>query len=367
MVEIMSTFIKRSRIAVSTGLIALLVASTAGIATVMQPQDVSAASCDKVNIAYCGLTGGSLNGYISSFKHLYNSGNNNGHHDLRAVYRWAGATNASVAKMNTSNTKMGTLYRNGQIKVNGTVVGKNAWVSARFGGGKPGFKQILPGVWARKTTTSFAQASASVIVHFNSAGVMDFAVMTGCGNAVTATPVRPPRAQPMPVINCVNLTGNRVKGTLRKYTFTAKGSAKHTAITSYTFNFGDGKTRVVKTGKTKASVNHQFAKYNKKYTITVVVNGKHGSDKCKTTITTPKKPVKPEECKPGIPVGDERCEETPTPPTTPVTPTKPTPPTEAEALPNTGMSAGAIVSLFGAVVAAAGFAHRYYMSRKLGF
>lgn len=61
---------------------------------------------------------------------------------------------------------------------------------------------------------------------------------------------------------------------------------------------------------------------------------------------------KPNECKPGIPVGDKRCEETPV---TPVTPTTPT------ALPTTGPTENALAVIgLGSLIASAG----YYISSR---
>ena len=365
MVDTLKHMFERGSLMVTGAVFALTIAS-AGFISVIQPQTVAAASCDKVNIVYCGIGGGSVNSTIDSFQKLYNNGSNNGHNDLKTVYRWAGATDKSVANMDSSNTKLGTLYKNGNIKVNDKVIATDAWVSARFGSGQNGFKQVTGGVYARKTTTSFAESSATVLVHFAKNGQMKFAVMTGCGNAVKATPKPQPTPEPKPQpkpqpkpkaeIECVSLEAKAIVNIPRKYTFTAKASVQNTTITGYSFNYGDGQTEIVKSSQVTATATHQFAKDGTSYTVTVTVNGKDGSDKCKVTVETP--PVN--ECKPGVPVGDVRC--TPTTPATPTTPVTPPP-----ALPNTGVSAVGIVGLFGAVVTAAAFAHRYFMSRKLGY
>ncbi|MCA9325552.1 hypothetical protein KDA23_05840 [Candidatus Saccharibacteria bacterium] len=345
--------IRRTRKTATAAIVALMLIS-ASLFTVIQPTTVNAASCDKVNIVYCGLNGNNAQGYLDSFQHFYNTGSSNGHHDLRAVYRWAGATYSKVAAMNSTNTKVGTLYRNGDLEVNGQVVATDAWVSARFGAGQAGFTQILPGVWARKTTTSFANASVPTLVHFNQSGNVDFAVMIDCGNAVKVTP----KPQPKPVISCLSLVANPTDQRLT-YEFVARANAKRTSIVSYSFSFNDGKTKVVKTHKEMLSVKHTFTEYNTRYRVTVVVNGKHGSDRCKTTVTTPTKPVK--ECLPGIPVGDARCTPTPPkqPPTPPITP-------QTQELSDTGMGMMSVVGLFGSTVSAAAFGHRYLSRRRLG-
>lgn len=175
-------------------------------ASIIPAVKASAASCDKVNIVYCGLNGSSDAGYISSFKSVYAS-NKSGHAssptvkkdytDIQAVYTWAGATSGMVSGMNTTNTKVGTLYRDGRIVVDGKVVATDAWVSARFTNGA-GFTKIGDGVYARKTTTSFANASSKVIVYFNADGKMVFASMVECANAVKATPKETPKTPEKP-------------------------------------------------------------------------------------------------------------------------------------------------------------------------
>lgn len=273
--------------AVVLGAVMAFAVMTAGVTTLANPQSASAEACDQVNIVLCGLNGSGINGYINSFQEDYNSNSNNGHNDLKAVYRWAGATNESVSNMNANNTQIGTLYRNGDIKVDGKVVGHDAWVSARFNSGA-GFQEISPGVWARKTTTSFAEPQAHVIVHFNNNGEADFAVMTGCGNAIKFTPVPP--QQPSTLV-CKNLKAEQI-GNTRRYTFTARADATNSKITKYIFDFGDNsQNRVVDTSNNATAVAHTYDKDGKTYTARVTVKSNDGksdtSRDCTATITTP--------------------------------------------------------------------------------
>lgn len=195
------TILNKSKLVLATSLfVGVMGASTAGI---ISSSNAYAASCDKVNIAYCGLTGTNEASYLSSFKNYYNT-NKSGHAasptvkkdytDLKTVFAWAGASAADVAGMNAANTEVGTLYKDGRIVVNGKTVATNAWVSARFTNGA-GFTHVTSNVYARKTTTSFENSSAKVIVHMQN-GQMDFAVMVDCANAVKATPVKPETPKP---------------------------------------------------------------------------------------------------------------------------------------------------------------------------
>lgn len=191
------TIIHKSRsVLVASLMLGVIGASTASALT--NNSVLAATNCDKVNIVYCGIDGSSAAGYINSFKSIYNS-NKSGHSqsptvkkdytDVQAVYKWAGATSAMVANMNTSNTKLGTLYKDGHIVVDGKTVATDAWVSARFTEGS-GFVKVSDGVYARKTTTSFANASVKVLVYMQN-GQAVFASMIDCANAVKVTPVKP--------------------------------------------------------------------------------------------------------------------------------------------------------------------------------
>ncbi len=342
----------------------LLIGFSALISTAtatLQPAKASAQSCDKVNIVYCGLSGSGINDYVTSFQHAYIHDYDNGHRDLRTIYDWAGTSYNSIEGMNTSNTKLGTMYRNGDIVVNGTTVGNTAWVSARFNSGS-GFVQVTSGVWARKTTTSLAEDSAPVVVHFNANGVADFAAMTGCGNAVKFTPIppkpKPPVPQPKPALACVIL--NKTSGDNRTYTFTAKASASNTTITSYTFTYSDGTTKTVPSSDITAQDSHTFVGDNQHFTVSVAVNSKDlqnvTSAPCQVSLSTPGT----SECKPGVPVGSPLC----TPcqynsslPSNSPECIPPMPPT----LPKTG--AGNVIALFGAVIVAGGLSHQFFLRK----
>lgn len=193
--SIITAIVQKSRAIVAASLVAAVI----GVATLpfVAPVVSAASNCDKVSILYCGIDGGSAQTAINNFKATY-AANKSGHvqsptvkkdhTDLPAIYAWAGADAATIQSMNSENTVLGTLYRDGRIVVNGKTVGTDAWVTARFTNGV-GFVQVTDGVWARKTTTSFENASAQVLVHMKN-GQMTFAVMTICGNSVKATPVK---------------------------------------------------------------------------------------------------------------------------------------------------------------------------------
>ncbi len=340
------------------GVIAGVQLSNTGAAT--------AASCDKVNIVYCGLTGTSDADHVKSLQTIVTRGTDNGHSDLKAVYGWSGASASDIAGMNTTNTKAGILYRNGDVKVGGKVVGNGAWVTARFSGSN-GYVKIADGVWARKTTTSFANDSVAVLVHYDQNGQVDFASMINCGNAVKVTPIKvaptpaptpkptpsptpSPTPKPQAALACTSLTYAAVAGQNLSYKFVVKAAASNTTITHYTFTFSDGTTQIVTTPAASAALVHQFAENGKEYTVTASVSSDTKKDvtasACAVTLTTPTVAPTPTP--------------TPTPVVTPVAVVTPETPKE---LANTGP--GAIVSLFAGTSAFGAVGHKLFSRRRM--
>jgi len=279
------SLLKRGQLLLTAAVMSFALLSTA-VMSLVNTQKAEAATPDKVNIVYKGLDGSSTAGYVSSFKNYYNT-NKSGHKDsptvkkdytdLQAVYNWAGASKTIVSGMSTSNTKIGTLYKDGHISVDGQTVATGSSVTARFNNGA-GFTHVTSNIYARKTTTSFANASAKVIVYMPN-NHFGFAVMVDCGNAVKGTPKDTPK--PVVALTCDELVFNSKGNDNKSFTFTAKATAKNTTITGYDFAFGDGQTKNVATSASTAKADHDYAKAGT-YTATVKVSSK---DKKNVTST----------------------------------------------------------------------------------
>lgn len=385
-------FFSKSRLIAAAVVMVFAVAATSVAFAATNKSAEAAASCsehaDKVNIVYKGIDCSTLQSTIDAFKSKYNT-NKSGHAasptvkkdytDLQTVYNWTGASKSLVDGMTTKNAAMGTLYKDGRITVNGETVGTDAWVTARFSGAS-GYTHVTGNVYARKTTTSFAQSSAKVLVVYKANGQVAFAVMVDCGNGVKVTP-KPPKEQPKPVYSCDLLT--LTKKTDVEYNYAAKATAKNATIVSYVFDYGDQKSDTVTTAAATANSNHTYAKpgdYTATVTVNMTVDGqakKITSAKCAVQIKIAQPECKPgipegdkrcvEECKPGVPMGDARCNEckegipvgdircvdTPETPVTPETPT---------VLPNTG--AGSAIGLFSGFSIAGTAAHRLFSRRR---
>ncbi|HUS26380.1 MAG TPA: PKD domain-containing protein [Nevskiaceae bacterium] len=350
-------------------------------------------NADAVNIVYFGLGHDNQNAasYIAALKCFYST-NKSGHADsptvkkdytdVQKIMNYAGASTSVINSMDTTNTVMGTVYRDGRVVVDGKVVGTNAKVGARFS--VAGATQI-PGTnaYMRTTTSSFAKDSRKMLVHIKD-GKMVFGVMTECGNVVTATPPTTPPKPPTPPtppttpkasLSCDQLVASFGKPNEQgevTATFNAKATATNTTITGYTFTFGDNTAdQTVTTGATTAQAGPHTYKPGT-YTVTVTVkagalsaSGSH----CKAVFTvvqppetcanTPNKP----ECQPEQPKAHCTVPGKETLP--PESPECNTPVTTADVeLPNTGP--GEFLGLFAGSGITGAAAHRIWRNRRRG-
>ncbi len=307
----MKTIIKRvmpQKTAFLAGLFGLLM--VAGMTIGFAPKVLAA--CDKVNIVYCGINGSTTNDKILSMRGFWKGNKDTrGNTDIAWMFNWGGFSTTVMNTMTTSNTKVGTLYRDGRIVVDGRVVGTDTWITARFSSGA-GFVKVKDGVWMRKTTTSMRNSADQVLVHFDSSGKAIAAIVLHCGNVTRFTPTTPPPAPtpaptptpkptptPTPVITpatykCESLKAVAINEAKYQYRFTATPVADKATFQSATFDFGDGtKAEGVKStdrGKT-VSVEKTYTKagtYKITATLTFLADGKTVNSNCTATITTVK-------------------------------------------------------------------------------
>ncbi len=166
-----------------------------------------------------------------------------------------------------------------------------------FGDGK---KETSSAPTLKHTYAKEGTYTAKVTVNVKVNGQIKVVPGSGCQVVVTVSP--PPAT---PVYTCDMLTGSRISRL--EYNFNGKASATGGAtIVNYVFDFGDGKSTTVDSPK---DVKHTYEKegtYNAKLSVTVKVKDAEkvvtDNVKCVFKVT-----VTPEECKPGIPVGDDRC------------------------------------------------------------
>ena len=219
-----------------------------GISQAALPRD-----CDNNSIIYCGgITASEL---ATRYKE-----NKTG--DLDNIYSNYGLSANDMTHAGTV-AKMGEVRKDGKVVVGGKTVATGAQSLGRHNMSGSHVRTIN-GVkyYERPTSVSFASNAIVAYVFFDANGNFRAAVLTSCGNPVTAK---------SPVYKCDSLASKMITRT--KYTFTAAASASNGAsITSYTYDFGDGK----KTTTTAKTIDHEYAApgtYTVKLSVTMNVNG----------------------------------------------------------------------------------------------
>ncbi len=229
-------------------------------------QKVSAADCDSNAIIYCGT--GNASQFIAQVKA---NDSKNGHHDLQTVYAHYGLEPASYDQF-VKTARAGTLYNDGRLVVDGLQVAQTNTNTIGRNAGSQGVGYFTTNIggtnyYGNATGATFAAGTQSipVMAMFNAKGVLQFAVLTACGNPVGNTPTTPN-------YSCNSLQKVAVSGKLNTYNFTTATTAGNGAtIAKVVYNFGDG-TSVTATNP-KTPVPHTYTKAgNFTAKVTVYVN-----------------------------------------------------------------------------------------------
>jgi hypothetical protein len=170
-----------------------------------------------------------------------------------------------------------------------------------------------------------------------------------------------------PFFQCVTLTGAILDKSKFSFSFTANAISRNGAsLVSADFTFGDGKSAmgVLPATPTTITTTHTYAAPGNFDVVALLHFNSNGTPvtapACKALVT-PTAPPTPE-CKPGVPVGDTRCNPCPTNPSVSASDTVNcvvAPPPE---LPNTG--AGNVIAIFSAVVVGGFLVYRQLLFRK---
>ena len=186
-----------------------------------------------------------------------------------------------------------------------------------FGDGK---SQTVTSNFDQKVTHTYAPGkyTAKVTAYFSVNGQEKSDTRVECTKPVDVP--QPPKV----TFACDNLTPFQISRT--KYRFTVKGVSQNANFVSAKFDFGDSQTAADLKGQNETvTTEHDYAKEGT-YTVKAYLTYKEGTTtevpKCVAKVTVNEqtcadKPNAPEcqppkeECKPGIPKGDNRCQETP--------------------------------------------------------
>jgi hypothetical protein len=236
--------------------------------------------CIENSIIYCGAT--TIDEFVKKYKQ-----NKSG--DLKSIYAAFGLSENELSRFELT-AKPATIYKNGQVKVDGKVWAHDAKSIGRWD--KPGATSMkIAGktYYLRDNSRAFESDSIKGFVMMNGDKV-EFITLTSCGNPVKAT---------QPSYSCDMLKSKKVNDTT--YQFSANVTANNGAkLSKVVYDFGDGK----KVTKTKASdvVTHEYAKpgtYNAKVTAYFdYFNNSftHTSKDCATKITVPQPPKQSYAC-----------------------------------------------------------------------
>lgn len=195
--------------------------------------------------------------------------------NVQSAYSRMGITSDMV---NKATTKTGTIYKNGEIKVGGTVVATGAQTLGRDY--LPGSTKVTPDghvFYMRSTSVSMASDSLPVIVFYDANGKFTGAVINDCGNPVSAKPVTP--AQPKPQASTYKCSALKVVAVDRtnvtmQATPDINGSAQLKSIT-YTIKKNGSAVKTISATNTNPVTYSQTTPgdYTAEATLTVTDNG----------------------------------------------------------------------------------------------
>jgi hypothetical protein len=257
-------------------MLAMVLSASLGLAYKQYGSAATERECDDNAILKCGA--------LDRYELIDNIRHNNADHqlqyDLAAIYADYGLTSDKYDRF-ASTARMGTVYRDGRVEVEGQTVATGAWSLGRQSWGKScrQEKWIAGNRYYTSTTDcSFSTSTNSlpVMVMFDGNGVVETVIMTACGNPVRTTPS-------VPSYSCDMLNKTPVAGKLNTYDFSTKASvAGNASIVEVVYNFGDGTSEKHGYGEV---VRHTFSKPdNYQVTATVTFKLPGGVTKTATSV-----------------------------------------------------------------------------------
>lgn len=269
--------------------VSLLAMATIGVVQLQTKAVDGSRDCDQYAIIRCGtMNGDELRAEYDSNNTSGANGSTDAQGDIKKVFSALGISRADL----NGGFKAGTVYKNGNVEVDGKVVATDAKMGARGLGGTQ-----IAGTSAQKVSVSAMGDAQTAMVKLDENGKFLFAVMKPCGNPVSATPKEQPKPEPQPKAECVSLKAierNRTDYEL-KATASVSGGA---TIESYHFTVKQQGGATVfdntypATGKTQSVVYTGLQPGT--YTAVVKVKTSEGiktAESCAVSITVAKPPV----------------------------------------------------------------------------
>lgn len=242
-----------------------------GILNQVEAQAAIVRDCDNNAIMYCGAEN------AGEFKQKFEA---NAPGDLPAIYGhyWIPKDLQVV---------QGQSFKDGTVRVNGKVVATNAKSIGRQP--IPGSRPIsIAGKTYYETPNSaaFVTDGLPTMVALDAQGNFKYAVISGCGNPIYATPTPPTPPKPTPAYTCDLLSAQQTGTFSRRFKIDARASGG-AEIVGYRIDFGDG---TAPKDSTSSTIDYTYAKagnYTVKSIVKVKVDGKVvevPGDKCQAQV-----------------------------------------------------------------------------------
>lgn len=253
MSNVFTRFVRRnSKKLVIVSAFAVAMVSAVGIGSATKQFGFAASDCDNNAILRCGAQ------TPSEFIGDVRSNNGNTQSDLKTIYADGTVSGLSESEYDRfkNTAKMGVVYKDGRVVVDGQTVMEGANSMGRQSFGNPARKPISIGgktYYYSSTQVSFASGTTSipVMVMFDDNGVAETVIMTACGNPVWGT-------KKTPEYDCKALNKKEVAKDTYDFSTTVH-VANNASVNKVVYDFGDGTPAVTKTNPAEV-VRHKYEK-----------------------------------------------------------------------------------------------------------
>lgn len=222
--------------------------------------------CDKYAVMYCGAFT-----KTEVLNKLQNGDTQNTATDIKNIFNQFAI---SASRIQADNFVKGVVYQNGEVRVDGKVVATDAVTFIRTMG---------------RVSTSKMGSAQEALVHINANGQFEYAIMTPCGNPVTAKPVAPQK------LECSSIQATVTDRTKIVVVNKVLASGGATA-TSVRYNFSDGTVKSVAPNSTTTYTFDKPGNYTVKATVVGTLNNatvEKTSNACQDSFTVKELPVNP--------------------------------------------------------------------------
>lgn len=256
--------------------VSMATALVVGVGAAVAMGNVSAQSCATLGAPY-DKPGNAVIGNgapsVTTVQSAYNSDAT-----VRDIYN-ASPFNIQTADINnlcSASVVTGTITRSGDLYVGSKLVGTNAITAGRdYIAGSTKVTNNGFTFYERTPAIGFASGVQSLTAYiFMQNGQVKFAIMSACGNPIHVTPTPPEQGTLVCKNLLLNIGQTDSKGN-QTDTLTAQATATNANLSSYAFDFGNGKTQTINSSATSVTSESQTyapGTYTAKVTVSGVAN-----------------------------------------------------------------------------------------------